>query len=139
MYTEQSICVDCGKPFTKRAVNQTRCRECGAKHKREYDKEMYYKRKAENKEIREMKRVKGAVYINGHPQICKCISKCFYGSKGHNDCSYCIETGQSRIGQGLYIKDGKCDAYTPKGRRKMKRTEPICYKPEDNTHIWLEV
>ena len=138
-YNKKDICIDCGKEYVRRSSTQRRCKECQEVHRKELHHNRYLEAKEKRSKIRAAKYIKGAVYIDGHPQICKYASKCFYGSKGHSDCSYCIETGHSRISQGLFIKDGKCDAYTPKGKRKMKRVEPVSYCPADNAHIWLEV
>ena len=133
MYSEEAKCVDCGKTFVKRSSAQVRCKDCQTKHRRELD------RQRRVKETYAHKRYKGAVYINGHPQICTHTAKCFYGSKTHNDCSYCIETGKSRIHQGLFIVDGKCDAYQPRGKKRMRRTEPVSYKPTRHMQVWGEV
>ena len=73
------------------------------------------------------KKIEGAVYINGHPQICTHMASCYYGSVSNNGCSYLVETGKSRIVQGLYIEDGKCPCYKKKGRTRARRQEPLTF------------
>lgn len=120
MYAEVIRCVDCGKEFTRHSAMQVRCPECQEAHRKENDrirKSEEYARKRETKP----KTDKGAVIINGHPQVCTHMGSCYYGSVNKNGCSYLLETGKSRIVNGYYIENGKCPCYTnSKGRRRMQ-------------------
>lgn len=71
------------------------------------------------------------VYRDGHPQICEHLATCYYGSQNESGCSYAIEERKSRRSQGLFIKDGICPAYRPKGETP-RRTQPIVAKSTDD-------
>lgn len=45
-----------------------------------------------------------------NPQICRYSGSCKYGS-GKDGCSYILAFGRSRVKDGHYIVNGKCDAY----------------------------
>ena len=124
------ICIDCGKEFDKKAPQQIRCKECQVKHRREQWKVRYWSEKTS-------KDVHGAVIRDGHPQICEYTKSCFYGGRDGLGCSYLLETGRSRVNEGHYIVDGKCDAYEPKGGRRMKRQKRTFYfgRRVDNEEI----
>lgn len=126
-YTKKGVCIDCGRVFTKHSDQQVRCPECQHEHKKKMAMEHYYATKDKRREIREAKKIEGAVYINGHPQICTHMASCYYGSVSNNGCSYLVETGKSRIVQGLYIEDGKCPCYKKKGRTRARRQEPLTF------------
>ena len=119
-YKAEGKCVDCGKVFLKRAENQVRCPECQRVHRREIDRarKSHYKPKVK-KDITE------AVYRNGHPQVCEYTKSCFYGGRETQGCNYLLETGRLRVKDGLFIENGKCPAYMPKGTKKMKRIRPV--------------
>lgn len=112
MYREIIKCVDCGREFERHSTMQVRCPECKIKHKREKDR----LRKRES--YIPADKFKGAVYINGHPQVCTHMNSCFYGNTAGNGCAYALEERKTRLMQGLYIVDGKCAAYEEKGRRR---------------------
>ncbi len=124
MYEDKRQCIDCGQEFIARSVNSKRCRKCQRKYRIKMDT-----MRRRQKEGVTKKDVKGAVYINGHPQVCTHLASCFYGSQNENGCSYLLETGRSRIGQGLYIENGKCPAYRRKGG-KIKRKDIQTYSRE---------
>ena len=118
-------CTDCGKDFIKRAEIQIRCPECQRKYRKEMDK----LRKRDNRPLPEPKKI-DAVYRNGHPQVCEYIKQCFYGGKDTQGCNYLLETGRLRVKDGLFIENGKCPAFTPKGTKKMKRIRPVQFTKE---------
>jgi hypothetical protein len=117
---------------------QQRCSECQEIHRRE----LWAKRYNERKNAKTTKKsLEGAVYINGHPQVCTHMKSCFYGSAKEDGCAYAIEEKKTRICNGLYIVDGKCPAYEPKGR-KRKRSEPPTFvdmPPKRMKHNYGEV
>lgn len=116
-YTAEGICIDCGKVFTKHSADQIRCKECQEKYRKEYYAIKYRERKKED----------DVVYRNGHPQVCTYTHSCYYGGAERGGCSYIIETGMSRVNQGHFIKDGKCDLYEPRNGRKTKRQSGNLY------------
>lgn len=116
-------CIDCGNAFVKNAEWQIRCPECQKK----YRADMFHKRYLKKKEAKKKRSEEDAVYRNGHRQVCTYAKQCFYGGRETGGCSYIIETGRSRVNEGHYIVDGKCDAFEPKGTRRMKRQMPISF------------
>lgn len=121
MYEEKFICVECGKEFIRHSSLQVRCEECQQERIRIKNHERWLVRKEKAKR---KKKTDGAVYENGHPQVCLYMKSCYYGSHAENGCSYLLETGKSRIVNGLFIEDGKCPAYKPKKKERPKRQEP---------------
>ena len=122
-YIAKGFCVDCGQEFTKRAESQVRCPECQRIHRRELDRIRKHAYKPQPEQCT-------AVMRNGEPQICKMLGKCFYSGGWANGCSYLLETGHSRASQGLYIKDGKCDAFIEKGTKRRRRLKPVHFGKE---------
>ena len=114
MYREMIRCVDCGREFERHSSMQIRCPEC----KKEHDKEKDRMRK--RTKYVSADKLKSAVYINGHPQVCTHMESCFYGSHNGNGCSYALEEKKTRRSQGLWIVDGKCPAYEKKGRKRKR-------------------
>lgn len=113
-----SNCIDCGTVFVKKSYTQVRCPKCQERHRKEVWLEKYLRQKEQRYTE---KNTKDAVYINGHPQVCKYMKSCYYGSTKEDGCSYAIEERKTRTCNGHYIVDGKCDLYRPKSR-KPKRT-----------------
>jgi len=116
---KKGICIDCGKEFSRMKDTQIRCPEC----QKNYRTEMFHNRYLKQKE----ERIEDAVYRRGHRQVCTHVKECFYGGTDTGGCSYILETGRSRIKDGHFIVDGKCDAFEPKGKKKMKRQKPISF------------
>ena len=123
MYKKPGKCVDCGCDFIKRAENQIRCPECQRRYRKEIDRE----RKRIYKPLSVNVDKTDAVYRNGHPQVCEYVTSCFYGGNITQGCSYFAETGRLRTHDGLFIENGKCAAYMPKGNKKMKRIKGISF------------
>ena len=117
MYEVIANCVDCGKEFVKHSHMQKRCPECQEIHT-EYLRQKRYEAYKASKTTQ--KSLVGAVYINGHPQVCTHMKSCFYGSTKEDGCSYAIEERKTRTCNGHYIVDGKCDLYRPKGRQPKR-------------------
>lgn len=125
------VCVDCGKTLD---LNDglCRCRECQTKVNKLRQKVAYEKRKREQ----ERKEKNAAVVVDGHPQICRYTKSCRYGSK--DGCSYILAKGKSRVRQGLFIKDGKCDAYK-RGSTIRCELSIVSYPKEQHPHNFMEV
>lgn len=124
-------CVDCGKTLDLND-GSCRCRECQTKVNKLRQKVAYEKRKRDQ----ERKEKNAAVVIDGHPQICRYTKSCRYGSK--DGCSYILAEGKSRVKQGLFIKDGKCDAYKRGSTIRCELTV-VSYPKEQHPHNFMEV
>ena len=124
------ICVDCYREFDAYGPLQIRCPECQKKHRKEYDHKRHIKKKQTKKKPQTQSKV-----INGHVQVCRCITKCFYGQSKGDGCAYALEENKTRTSQGLYIVDGKCPAFREKTKgERLKRSEPkYCFERENNT------
>lgn len=100
-----TTCIDCGKVLG-RDDGVRRCRECNIKYRKRMQAIAYERERRRKAE----KETNGAVWRNGHPQICKYAKSCKYGS-GKDGCSYILAFGRSRVKDGHFIVNGKCDAY----------------------------
>lgn len=125
------VCVDCGKPLGHED-GPCRCKECQIKYRLKHQQMAYEKRKERN----ERKEKNAAVVIDGHPQICRYTKSCRYGSK--DGCSYILAEGKSRVKQGLFIRDGKCDAYKRGSTIRCELTV-VSYPKEQHPHNFMEV
>lgn len=114
-YHKIGKCIDCGVEFMTRGSTQVRCPKCQAKHRKKLERERRIKRKYGFAPAPK-KPTKGMI-IDGHPQICTHTDSCVDGAKDIHSCMYALHHHQSRLSQGLYIKDGKRPAYR-KGKRK---------------------
>lgn len=103
--TIASFCIDCGKVLTQHD-GVKRCAECQRRYKKRMQAQAYERERKKKKQREEG----GAVWRNGHPQICRYSGSCKYGS-GKDGCSYILAFGRSRVKDGHYIVNGKCDAY----------------------------
>lgn len=144
MYSKRAKCLDCGELFDKRSYTQVRCPNCQKEYRKLEANKRYWKAKGLRYIAKETKLQNGAVYHNGHPQVCKVMDTCYYGSKIKNGCSYLLETGVSRIHNGLWIEDGKCPAYTEsKSKRRKRQTVPTYMRRsgsyDDTIHDFGEV
>ena len=130
MYNEKAKCIDCGREFVKRSHDQKRCLDCQIEYRKKVDHERYLERKKQKAIEKKRVVLNGAVYRNGHPQICVVMKECYYGSQNGNGCSYCLENKTSRRKAGLYIVDGICPAYKPsKGARRKRQEIPTYTRP----------
>lgn len=127
MFNEKAKCVDCGREFIKRSVQQTRCYDCQVERRKELEHKRYMDKKRRLHNEKKKMILNGAVYHNGHPQVCEVLDKCYYGSQTKNGCSYILETGQSRIKNGLWIENGKCPAFIESDKKRRKRQEIPTY------------
>lgn len=124
-------CVDCGKRLAKQD-GAARCKECQKILNKNLQAIAYEKKK----KLKEAKTNDGAVMRDGHPQICKYTKSCKYGSV--HGCSYILATGESRARKGLFIRDGKCDAYK-RGRKIHCELTVVSYPKEQHPHNFMEV
>lgn len=124
-------CIECGKRLGNRD-GVVRCKECQKALNKKLQAIAYERRKKEQ----QAKEHEGAVIRNGHPQICRYTKSCKYGS--NNGCSYILAEGRSRTKQGLFIKDGRCDAYK-RGKKIKCELSIVSYPKEQHPHNFMEV
>lgn len=142
-------CRRCGMLFDKTDPRKRYCENCLEERRRESRRKHYEKEKAKRARLRAI--ADGLVEAEPEPEppqpepkkakknhVCLAADRCQYGDKYSPMCNYCIMTRELRTKDGKHQigPDGKCDLFTPRGKRQpgWTRTRDEKKRREEETN-----